>query len=174
MKKYTVDIVGLKNKKHFFDFRVDNSLFENFGNDTLQDVSLKVLLTLDKSETMITATVEVDGTVELVCDRSLKEFEYPLNLKESVYYKFGEHYEELSEDVVTIPFNQADIDFSQLIYDTIVLAIPPKVIHPDLQDDEEGSFTFSTSTEEENNIEAEQEEIDPRWEKLKNLKFNKN
>ena len=174
VKKFTVDIVGLKNKKHFFDFEVEKSLFEYFENDTLKDADLSVKLMLDKSETMITATVEIEGTVDLVCDRSLREFEYPLSLKERVFYKFAEKYEELSDEVATIPFNYESLDFSQLIYDSIILAIPQRVIHPDLEDEEEDAlFTFSTSTDEE--VEDTNEEAtDPRWEKLKNLKFNKN
>lgn len=173
MKKYIVDIFGLKNKKHFFEFEVDKTLFEHFGNENLQDANLKVLLALDKSETMITATVEVDGMVDLVCDRSLRVFKHPLNLNDTIYYKFGEKFEELSDEVIIIPTNYADLDFSQLIYDTVVLAIPPKIIHPDLLDEEDDEFTFSTSTDNEKKEVEQKEEMDPRWEKLKNLKFDK-
>jgi len=170
VKEFAVTIVGLKYKEYVFDFEVGKSLFNAFENDTLKDADLQVKLLLDKSETMIAATIHVEGTADLVCDRSLREFKHPLNLEETVYYKFGEHYEELSEDVIIVPFNCAEIDFSQLIYDTVVLAIPPKVIHPELQESEDAPFTFNTSKSEE----VVKEETDPRWEKLKNLKFNKN
>ena len=111
-------------------------LFETFENDVLNDISLQVLLTLQKTETMITATVELEGTAELVCDRSLRTFGQKVDLKETVYYKFGEEYNELSDEVVIIPFNYGELDFAQLIYDTLILSIPPKVIHPDLQNEE--------------------------------------
>jgi uncharacterized metal-binding protein YceD (DUF177 family) len=59
------------------------------------------------------------------------------------------------------------------MYEFIVLAIPIKKIHPDLKDEEENDdgsnvkIVYSTSTEKE---EKKEEEIDPRWEKLKKLK----
>lgn len=179
MKKFSVDISGLKNKTHSFDFEVGKELFETFENDVLNDISLQVLLTLQKTETMITATVELDGTVVLVCDRSLRTFDHKVDLKETVYYKFGEEYTELSDEVVIIPFNYGELDFAQLIYDTLILSIPPKVIHPDLQNEESEEnekLVFSTSKDKQDTTEQikEEEKTDPRWEKLKALKFNKN
>jgi uncharacterized metal-binding protein YceD (DUF177 family) len=179
VKEFSVDISGLKNKTHSFDFEIDKVLLETFENEVIEDASLSVLLTLQKTETMITATVEMEGTVKLVCDRSLREFDFPVNLKETIYYKFGEIYEELSDEVVTIPSNYAELDFTQFIYDTLVLSIPPKVIHPDLQDeetDEDDGLVFSTADDSLENVDenAKEETTDPRWEKLKNLKFNKN
>ncbi|PTB92421.1 DUF177 domain-containing protein, partial [Marivirga lumbricoides] len=59
------------------------------------------------------------------------------------------------------------------IYETIALEVPLKKIHPDeeLEDEESNEYIYiddSLDSEEEEN-----EEVDPRWEALKNLK-NKN
>ena len=179
MKKFSVDISGLKNKTHTFDFEVGKELFEAFENDVLNDISLQVLLTLQKTETMITATAALDGTVELVCDRSLRTFDHKVDLEETVYYKFGETYTELSDGVIIIPFNYGAINFAQLIYDTLILSIPPKVIHPDLQNEESEENEKLVFSTDENIVDTteqkkEEEKTDPRWYKLKALKFNKN
>ena len=178
MTKYSVDISGLKNKEYAFDFSIDKEFFALFESDLMENGALSAEIILNKTETMITAKVKINGTIELTCDRSLREFDYPLKLEEQLYYKFGDRYEEMSDDVFMIPSNFAEIDFSQFIYDILVLAIPSKVIHPDLQEDvdegEEDSFVFSTSDEKEEEKEQNTDKSDPRWDKLKGLKFNKN
>ncbi|MBT32021.1 MAG: hypothetical protein CMO01_20365 [Thalassobius sp.] len=181
MTKYSVDISGLKNKEYSFDFKIDENFFKLFESDLMQNGSLKADIVLSKSETMITVRVKIDGTIELTCDRSLREFDYPISVEEQLYYKFGDRYEEMSDDVFMIPANYAEIDFSQILYDVLALSIPTKIIHPDLQseeddDDEEETFVFSTADEEQEIEEEKQEneESDPRWDKLKGLNFNKN
>jgi uncharacterized metal-binding protein YceD (DUF177 family) len=59
------------------------------------------------------------------------------------------------------------------MYEFIVLSIPIKKLHPDLRNEDEDEsdvkIVYSTSTENEQE-EKKEEDIDPRWEKLKKLK----
>lgn len=59
------------------------------------------------------------------------------------------------------------LELGQYIYEFIALAIPMKKLHPRFQDepDDEGSIIYTSDTDK-----KEEEEIDPRWEKLKKLK----
>jgi uncharacterized protein len=76
---------------------------------------------------------------------------------------------------VIITRDQDSIDLGQFMYEFIVLSIPIKKIHPDLRNEEEDEdesdvrIVYSTSTEKEQR-EKKEEDIDPRWEKLKKLK----
>ncbi|MEG0693984.1 MAG: DUF177 domain-containing protein, partial [Oscillospiraceae bacterium] len=111
--------------------------------------------------------IKVDGTVELVCDITNEDFTYPIENQIGILVKFGEEYDDSEEDVITIPANDHAFNISQLIYENVALSIPMKKLSPNVSDEDlEILEKFSPK-------EIEEEESDPRWDALKNLK-NKN
>jgi len=65
------------------------------------------------------------------------------------------------------------INVGHFIYETIALQIPLKKLHPDEieEDEEHNDYVYIDDAEEE--IEQDEENIDPRWAALKNLKKKK-
>ena len=173
LKDYIVSIVAVDKKKLDFTFTIDNTLFEHFGSELLEGGRGKALVELEKPGTTLQATFQIDLIAELLCDRSLELFDYPINLNKTIYFKYGDHYEELSDEIVMIPTEQSELDLSQYIYDFISLGIPSKKLHPkfDGEDESEG-LIYSTEDESSKDLGKEDNDstIDPRWDKLKNLK----
>jgi uncharacterized metal-binding protein YceD (DUF177 family) len=162
---YIAEIYGLaSNKIYFFEFEVGNELFAHFGAVEIEKGKLRANLALDKSSTMIQAKINIAGSVELVCDRSGEEFDYELDVEHVLIFKFSDHNDALDDDVYLIEQNSPSIDFSQAIYDLILLSIPMKKLHPRFADHDETEviFTFGDAPNPES-------PIDPRWESLKNL-----
>jgi uncharacterized protein len=186
VKNYDIDIIKLKEGEHDFTFKVDNEFFEHFqAEDFLKEGNLSIKVKLVKLTNLLEVNFEIDGEVVLICDRSLEEFDYPLETSEMVIYKYGSEEREISEDVFMILPDTASINVAQLIYEFILLAIPVKKIHPDYLDemDEEdfegdGSLIYvseavSSVNDDEDDIQEENKEpktVDPRWEILKKLK----
>lgn len=167
--KYQINIQGLENKRHEFDFEGDEAFFESFEQELIEKGSFKADVKLDKSFTMIRLDFHIVGSLTLVCDRSLEEFEEPFELHEKYVYKFGDDYEEVSEDMEVIPFGTAEINLARNIFEYIGLAVPMKRLHPDLRDEEdEGGFVFSDTMKEEQK--QKEEVVDPRWAALQSLK----
>jgi uncharacterized protein len=110
--------------------------------------------------------IDITGSVTLVCDRSLKEFEEVLGLSELYVYKFGDRFEVVSENMEIIPTETVEINLANNLFEYICLAVPMKKLHPDYRDDD-GGLIYSDNFEEKN---SSKEEIDPRWAALKNLK----
>ncbi|HET9054036.1 MAG TPA: DUF177 domain-containing protein, partial [Cyclobacteriaceae bacterium] len=128
-----------------------------------------VTVALDKRETFLETEFKIRGSVKLVCDRSLDEFDYPIDVNRKIIFKYGDQDMEVSEDVIIIRHGTEVLEIGQYIYEFIALAIPMKKLHPRFQNesDEEGIMYSSGSGEE-----KKENEIDPRWEMLK--KLNKN
>lgn len=172
MKLFGVNIVGLSFAKHEFDFDLGATFFKQYGTDVVSEGSLKAQLELDKHETFIEATFKIKGTLRLTCDRSLEDFDFPLNINEKLMYKYGEEDREISEDVMMIHRDTATLDLGQPMYEFIVLAVPMKKLHPRFQDEEEsgddaeGKLVYSSSSE----TTEDDSPVDPRWEALKKLK----
>ena len=182
---YDIDIFRLDNGEHQFEMEVNDAFFSLFNYGLVEKGRAKVDVLLQKTDTMLTLDMDIRGVVELICDRSLEPFEYSINLEERLLVKYGEEEEELDDDLLVITKNTQKINLAQFVYEIIGISLPMKKIHPDYleEDDEEdsddelseGKLVYSSSSdgmEEEEKQEGAEEEIDPRWAILKNLKNN--
>lgn len=176
LRTFDIDIVSLSNAKHYYDYTLDSTFFENLEDSLLEKGQLKATVMLNKSETMIQATIAVEGWVELICDRSLDPFEYQISTNDQVIFKYGKEYAEISEEIVTIPFETQKLNLSQFIYEFIGLAVPMKKLHPKFikegeeeNDEEETLLIYSTPIDLDED-ELKDDEIDPRWDILNKLK----
>jgi uncharacterized protein len=169
--EFKVNIIGLSQKAHRFEYEFGDEFFELYGRSLVESGHFKAEITLDKRETMIEAHFHISGAARLVCDRSLEPFDFPLEISKTILFKYGPEEKELSDEIVMITRNQATLDVGQYIYELIVVAVPIKRLHPKFKDDklEESDIQLVYSSPVEP-TENEEDNIDPRWEKLKKLK----
>jgi uncharacterized metal-binding protein YceD (DUF177 family) len=167
LKEYILSFVDLKIGEHSFDFHVDSAFFENFPESEITRADVNIALVLDKQEGMLTLYFDIEGDVEVTCDRCLDEFLFPIKTKEKLIVKFGKDYEELSDDLIVLSSNTHSIDLQQHIYEYIMLTLPIQRIHPDLPDGTSGCN--KTMLERLNTIKTD-DKADPRWDALRNLK----
>lgn len=171
LKDYSIDIFGLKNSKYNYQFYFDNKFFELFENSPIEKGKGSVELTLHKSYTFIKLDFYINGNIELICDRSLDKFLFPLDLENSMILKFGEENKELTDEIEMIPWESQSINVAQFIYEFIGLAVPMKKLHPRYEKEDEWHGDMIFTTRDENQEEKkEKTEIDPRWNVLKDLK----
>jgi uncharacterized metal-binding protein YceD (DUF177 family) len=180
LRAYDVEIIRLREGKHNFSFDVGDTFFSNFeDNHMVSKGSLLVNVVLNKEVNLIEAFFEIEGSVELVCDRSLETFDYPLKTFQKMLYKYGPEEKEINEEIYAITRDTPKINLAQLLYEFILLAIPAKKIHPDYleemdEDDfeNEGKLVYLSDEdgEAEDDSPSASRETDPRWEILKNLK----
>ncbi|GMQ24112.1 DUF177 domain-containing protein [Algoriphagus sp. oki45] len=184
MKTFDIEVIKFKEGHHEFDFEINETFFRHFeDNEILDKGNLTVRVLMDKGPNLIELEFQIQGTVELTCDRSLEVFDYELETSEVMIYKYGPIEQEIDENVSMITRDTPSINVAQLIYEFILLSLPVKKIHPDYKnelDDEdydvEGGFVYIQSEEEENLEESSETEeneskpVDPRWEQLLKLK----
>lgn len=182
MKKitnYDINLVKLKDKKHEYDFVLNDEFFELFDQTLVNGGNLKAHVELDKTPLLLTLEVNIKGVVNLTCDRSLENFDYPIDLNQTLLVKYGDEEIELDENVLQIPHDTQNLNMAQHLFDYIGLAIPMKKLHPRFEVDysEEGDIliysTSTTSTDQDTDTEPENDApVDPRWDILKNLSKN--
>ncbi|WAC11372.1 YceD family protein [Dyadobacter pollutisoli] len=179
LSKYNIDIYGLEDKQYDYDMESGDAFFQELEQDLIEHGSFKTHVVLNKSATMMQLNFQTKGTVTLICDRSLEPFEEPVDSNERIILKFGDHDEELTDEIEIINRNTNRINIARYIFDFIALSLPIKKIHPDLRDendesdplDEEDGVLVYSSGDEKGVIDNEEEEkIDPRWEALKKLR----
>lgn len=173
LRDYNIDVYKLTNAAHNYTFEVDDSFFGLFENSLLTKGSAKVAVRLEKTETFIKMNFHIQGSYELTCDRSLDLFERPVELNEDIIFKFGVEEKEIDDNIFIILKETQRLNVAQFIYEFITVSIPMKKLHPrygdETADGENETLIYSSGEEPEQTDQAE-EEIDPRWLKLKDLK----
>lgn len=178
LSKYNIDIYGLEDKLHVYEMESGDAFFEEMEQDLISHGSFKTRVELNKSSTMLQLQFHITGRVELECDRSLELFEEPVEADERIILKYGDHNEELTNEIEIIGRNTNRINVAKYIFEFIALSLPVKKIHPDFRgeedeeedDEEESVLVYSSEAGKSGEESADEEPSDPRWEALKKLK----
>ena len=171
--QFNLPIAHLALKTHYFEYELGRDFFAEFDpkGELIADGSLHADVELIKTDRLLTFHFHIEGTVRLTCDRSLDEFDQPLNLNNTLLVRYGDEAKELDDDVLQITPETQTLPLAQHLYDYIGLALPMKKLHPRFQNEPdenpaaETKLIFSTRPADGT---ADDEE-DPRWAALKNL-----
>lgn len=168
-RRYKIEIFGLSNATHEFRFEFDEEFFSQFEHSLISKGKGTCKVDLVKTDSMLDLSLEIEGGIELACDRSLELFNFPINIEQEVIYKYGDEEKELSDDVFVIPQNAQEINITDFLYELISVQIPMKKLHPRFDgEDDSDELIYSSKKESET-----PQELDPRWEALKNLRKSK-
>ena len=166
---YLIPISGLALGKHSFQYEITDEFFKGMDYSEIQQGKVSVNLDIDRVETMLTLTFDIEGTVRVMCDRCADEFDQPIDSNQVFYIKLGTENAEESDDVMVMPADQHDFDLTSLIYEFIILSIPMHRVHPEGQCNPEIIDMLNGMQEV---AEEDEESIDPRWAALKDIKLN--
>ncbi|MBQ0907530.1 DUF177 domain-containing protein [Flavobacterium sp. F-328] len=176
-KEFLIPFIGLKLGKHHFEYQISNAFFEIFDYDEYQNSDIKVNVVLDKKSTLLELNFKHKGTVNVPCDLTGEDFDLPIKGKMKLIVRFGEEFNNDNEELLILPHGEFEVNIAQYIYEMIVLSVPFKRVHPGIKD---GSLNTEALTKlnelsinEEKEEYNEEENIDPRWDKLKKLLTDK-
>lgn len=178
LKEYEINIAKLSNKTHQYEFDMDDSFFDLFSGEIIHGGKLHADVELEKTESILTLHFNIKGTVRLTCDRSLEEFDQPVDIQETFRMKFGPEDKELDEDLWQIAFETQQINLAQHLYDYIGLSLPMKKLHPRFleemdEDSDEDILIYSSkksgTDDDSGDDDDDNDDVDPRWDALRNL-----
>lgn len=173
LNEYLIPFAGLKLGKHQFEFKINKKFFDDLGFDEFENCEILVNVVLEKKTTMLEIHFKHKGTVTIPCDLSGEIFDLPIKGRLELLVQFGEEFNNDNEELLILPHGEHQIDFSQYIYEMIVLSVPQKRIHPGVKD---GSF-HSEALQKLNELQVKEvkkeNDTDPRWDKLKQLLTDK-
>lgn len=177
-KDFLIPFVGLKLGKHPFEYQINNSFFEDFGFDEFQEASIEVKVVLEKKSNLLELNFKHKGTVNVPCDKTGEDFDLPIKSKMKLIVRFAEEFNNDNEELLVLPFEEFQLDIAQYIYEMVVLSVPQKRVHPGIKEGtlqtialkklQELSVTETKSAQTKHDT-----NIDPRWDKLKQLLTDK-
>ena len=168
LSPYLIKFSGLKEGIHLFNYELGNKFFKNFDYYDFLDAKLFARLELEKQSTLLNLKFSFSGEIEVQCDVSMESFNLDLETEHAVVVKFKDDIISTDDKVIFMPAGSHSIDVSHLIYESIILAVPQKKVHPGI---ENGSLK-SEIVEKLEALKPKKnfkEKTDPRWDKLKDL-----
>lgn len=180
LKEFDISFIGLKDGIHQFDYKIEKEFFDFFEYEEFYNAEVHVALSFLKKPTMFELNFECKGWVEVSCDVTNEQFQQPIDTSIELIVNFGDEYNDENEELLIIPHSEFRLNVAQYIYEAIVLAVPIKRIHPGVNDGSlqsevlEKLKEFEVQIEEIESKEDTNKEIDPRWDKLKNILIEKN
>ena len=168
LSPYLIKFSGLKEGTHLFNYELGNKFFKNFDYYDFLDAKLFAKLELEKQSTLLNLKFSFNGEIEVQCDVSMESFDLKLETEHAVVVKFKDDIISTDDKVIFMPAGSHSIDVSHLIYESIILAVPQKKVHPGI---ENGSLKSEIveKLEELRPKKNFNEKTDPRWDKLKDL-----
>ena len=168
-EQFKIDLKALRQDETPLQWELDNNFFQQLEGAQLQSGSLHVSGSIRKTVGFFELNLHSVGTVEVTCDRCLEPMSQPIEADLSTTVKLGTE-DSYDDEVITVDETRPVLDTAWLIYESIALAVPIRHVH------QPGDCNVAMSEKLEQLSAARssdadaQDDIDPRWAKLKNLK----
>ncbi|MCM1020753.1 MAG: DUF177 domain-containing protein [Muribaculum sp.] len=189
---FNLPLKSLPTGTHDFDFHLDKEFFKNMESSDVRDGNIDVHVTVVNKGHFYDLTFNVNGEITLLCDRCLDEMQWPIDTQYHIVVKYGPDFNDDSDELLEIPETDNYLNVAYMIYDTIVLAIPIKHVHPLgkcnramstllRKHRSPGSLVDSEDSELQEELlddelldegDTSESATDPRWDALKNLTDN--
>ena len=112
-----------------FEYVLDNEFFKNIEGEDVQKGKVKVKLTVKRTAASFELDFDLEGVIQIPCDRCLDDMDHEVKTQETLYVKFGSEYSEESDNVVVIPESDGELNIAWFLYEFIALTIPLKHVH---------------------------------------------
>lgn len=165
MKEYVIPVYGLKTGVHKYEFEVDRAFFESFESEEFDDPDIHVVLTLEKTSSMLLLEFVATGKAQVLCDRCGALMVYEVDCSDKAIVKFGEERMDEADEIIVLAPQDHELDVSKRIYEMLILHKPSKTVHETLEECDQDALRLLA------NYKGDKEEkTDPRWDALKKLK----
>ena len=168
-KSFSIKFIGLKDGKHSFQFPLSKSFFESFNYSDFNSADIIIHIELVKKSTILELNFKGSGSVNINCTLTNEPFEYDISSNLDLLVKFGDMYDDENDELLVLPHGSHSIDLDQYFYEMIVLSMPIRNVHPDVEKGTLDSEILNRLKEFDINKEKNSN-FDARWDKLKELK----
>ncbi len=130
LSEFNLPLKSLPEGEHAFSYHLDKHFFENMENADIRDANIDVALSVVHKNGVYDLTFRLTGTYVVACDRCLDNLELPIDTEYHIVVKYGDDYRDDADGLIEIPEGDNSLNVAYMIYDTVVLAIPIKHVHP--------------------------------------------
>ena len=127
---YKVELASLRDGKYTQEFECDTPFFKNMENGDVVNSDVKVHLDLTSRNGLYDLAFTLKGVVQVPCDRCLDPIDIEIDTTYNIKVEYGDAYDDASDDLLIIPTSNSYLNVAYMLYDTILLSIPMRHVHP--------------------------------------------
>ena len=173
-----------------YEYHLGMDFFREMESTDVLSAAVDATVDVKRSGDIYELCITVKGELGIPCDRCLEQMSHRVDAEYRVSVKYGEEYSDDADNVIVIAESSNTMNVAGLIFDTIMLTIPIKHVHPeggcdatmqarleahratiaeeDAGDREDADEAIPAADDENNNDFP----CDPRWAALRKLKDN--
>jgi uncharacterized metal-binding protein YceD (DUF177 family) len=171
-RTYSLELPKLPLGSSEHEFEIGDDFFGHFEFSPVKAGKVHVKAVVIKYTTHLDVTFTFDGHIQLECDRCTELYPHPIHVTQRVIFTFEDvpGLEEEHEDIKSVSREEPILPLAEEFYDFINLEAPLRKVPPtDVHLCAPEVLKLLGLDEQGNEIGGEEEEIDPRWAKLKGL-----
>ena len=127
---YKVQLASLPEGKFQQEFVCDTQFFKNMENEDVVNSDVKVHLDLENRNGLYDLKFTLKGMVQVPCDRCLDPIDIEVDTSYNIKVEYGDSYDDASDELLIIPSSNSYLNVAYMLYDTILLSIPMRHVHP--------------------------------------------
>lgn len=128
--KYKVALKSMPEGEETYNFHLDKQFFEDMECTDVRGANLDAALKVVHRNGVYELDFELTGEVTVACDRCLDDLQIPVESDYHIVVKYGDEFRQDSDELLEIPESDDSVNVAYMIYDTAMLAIPIKHVHP--------------------------------------------
>ena len=164
-----IDLKALTSDSIETDYVLEDNYFAALQDADIQQGRVNAHVSLCKAGDSFALNLTVGGSVTVTCDRCLDDMDQPVKGESHFVVKLGIGTSE-DDEILIVDENEGILDLSWIIYETIALAVPIKHVHAPGKCNAAMTERLEELSATRSGDEAEDGAVDPRWDKLKQLK----
>lgn len=125
-----MQLASLADGRYEQDFVMDSAFFKNMDNADILSADINVHLDMVKKHEAYDCTFHCTGSLQVPCDRCLDPLTLDVDTTYHIIVRHGDNYDDATDDVLVIPYSDTYLNVAYLLYDTILLTIPLRHVHP--------------------------------------------
>jgi uncharacterized metal-binding protein YceD (DUF177 family) len=168
---YGIELNVLTDGNNRLEFLIDESFLQNFQYSPVKQANVAIVLNLHKSEFLMKLDFYFSGTAQVICDTCLTEITYPIDARYRMIIKKAEESNFSNDEIIYLGKNEIELDLTQYFYESFILCLPSKIGCENIAEPKpcNKEMLAKLTTVDALIDEPEKEQIDPRWDKLKDI-----
>ncbi len=165
-----IDLKGLQEGLTTLEYTLDDTYFQEIESSEISAGQVHVKVEVRKTRMFWELMLHTEGLVTIPCNLCMDDMDQPIAADNRLVVKLGEENNE-DDELVIVDEDEGILDLSWYIYEFIALAIPIRHVHAPGKCNAAMMKVLEEHSTDRSSDEESTTSVDPRWEKLKNIKF---
>ncbi|MBQ9223979.1 MAG: DUF177 domain-containing protein [Prevotella sp.] len=165
-----IDLKGLQEGLTTLEYTLDDTYFQEIESSEISAGQVHVKVEIRKTRMFWELMLHTEGLVTIPCNLCMDDMEQQIAADNRLVVKLGEENNE-DDELVIVDEDEGILDLSWYIYEFIALAIPIRHVHAPGKCNAAMMKVLEEHSTDRSSDEESTTSVDPRWEKLKNIKF---